>query len=333
VAATSVSLSAAVGGSDSASVPLNFTAGSPQWTVSVSPANRTSAWLTVTPTLATGTSPIKIQASAADLSPGAYNAVVSVQALDATPQVINIPVMFVVGASTTTTIAGVGNAFSGGTTAAPGMILSVYGTQLAKSNASAPKLPLPLTLGGVSATVNGFSAPLYFVSSGQVNLQVPYEAGAGPAVLAINNNGQIAAFPFTVASTAPGLLTNAYDNSTGAPLASVQAGGPTVLLMFVTGEGDVTPTLATGATPSSTITDPTRLPHSRQTFSMTVGGVPVKPGNGLLFAGIPNGLAGTTQIDFQVPAEVPAGRQPVVVTVGGVPSPAVFLNVTASTSQ
>jgi uncharacterized protein (TIGR03437 family) len=332
-AVPSVSLAAASQGSASATVPVNFASGSPQWTSSVSPANRTSAWLTVSPTLAGGSSPLNVRASAAGLSPGVYNAVVSIQALDALPQVINIPVTFVVGGSSTTQIAGLGNAFSGGSAAAPGMILSVYGTQLANSTAQAVQLPLPFSLAGVSATVNGFSAPLYYVSPGQINLQVPYEAGAGQAVLAINNNGQIASYPFQVAVTAPGLVGAAYDNSTGAPVSAAQAGGPEVLLAFVTGEGDVTPTLATGATPASTITDPTKLPHPRLPLTMTIGGVAVTSSHGLLFDGIPSGLAGTTQIDFQVPANVPTGKQPVVVTVGGVASPPIFLNVTASSGQ
>ncbi|SPE33297.1 Peptidase S8 and S53, subtilisin, kexin, sedolisin (fragment) [Candidatus Sulfopaludibacter sp. SbA3] len=305
------------------SVPLNFVTGSPQWTASVSPANLTSKWLTVTPTLASGSSPVNLQANTAGLSPGVYTAVVSIQAVDALPQVVNVPVTLVVGGSSTTQITAVSNAFSGGATAAPGMFLSVYGAQLANATAQATQLPLPLSMSGVSATVNGFSAPLYYVSPGQINLQVPYEAGAGPAMLAINNNGQIAAFPFQVAAAAPGLLPTAYDNSTGAPVSTAQAGGDGVLLLFMTGEGDVTPTLATGATPSSTVTDPTKLPHSRLPLTMTIGGVSVTP----LFAGIPSGLVAETQIDFQVPAGVPAGKQPVVVTVGGVSANTIFLNI------
>ena len=325
----SVSLDSA-SGNTTASLPLNLTGGGPQFTTSVSPANRTSAWLSVTPAIASGSSPVNIQASAAGLSPGVYNAVVSIQAVDALPQVIQIPVTFVVGGSSTTRISGVGNAWTGNTTAAPGMILSVYGTQLANPvSQSATRLPLPLVLGGTSATVNGFSAPLYYASAGQINLQVPYEAGAGQAVLAINNNGQIASFPFIVAPAAPGLNSAVYDNQTGAPVTTAQAGGGQVLLLFVTGEGDVTPTLGTGATPSSSITDPTKLPHSRLPLTLTIGGVTVTP----LFAGIPSGLAGTTQIDFQIPATVPAGTQPIVVTVGGVAAPPINLNVTAATSN
>ncbi len=325
----SVSLDSA-SGNTTASLPLNLTGGVPQFTTSVSPANRTSAWLTVTPAIASGSSPVNIQASAAGLSPGVYNAVVSIQAVDAMPQVIQIPVTFVVGGSSTTQITAVGNAWTGNTTAAPGMILSVYGAQLASPvSQQATRLPLPLVLGGVSATVNGYSAPLYYVSPGQINLQVPYEAGAGQLVLAIDNNGQIASFPFTAAPAAPGLNSAVYDNLTGAPVTAAQAGGGQVLLLFVTGEGDVTPTLGTGATPSSSITDATKLPHPRLPLSLTIGGVSVTP----LFAGIPSGLAGVTQIDFQIPANVPAGNQPIVVTVGGVAAAPVNLNVTAATSN
>jgi uncharacterized protein (TIGR03437 family) len=274
---------------------------------------------------------VNIQASAAGLSPGVYNAVVSIQALDAVPQVIDVPVTFVVGGSTSTRITGVQNAFSFQSAFAPGMILSVYGAGLANSTAQAPTLPLPLSLGGISATVNGFSAPLYYVSPGQINLQVPYEAGAGQAVLAIDNNGQIAAFPFTTAAAAPGVL-GVYDGSTWALVTTAQAGGPEVLLLFVTGDGDVTPTLGTGAAPAYTA-NPASLPHSRLPLTLTIGGVAVTTSHGLLFDGIPNGMAGATQINFQIPASVPVGRQPIVVTVGGVAAPAIFLNVTAGSSQ
>ena len=327
----SVSLASPVG-NNSSLMALNFAGGAPQWTASVWPANRTSAWLTVTPTAGSGAGSLDIQASAAGLSPGVYNAVVSIQAEDAVPQAMYVPVTFVVGGSASTRIMGLENAFSFESAFAPGMTLSVYGAGLANSTAQALTLPLPLSLGGVSATVNGFSAPLFYVSPGQIDLQVPYEAGAGPGVLAIDNNGQIASFPFTTVPAAPGLLGAVYDNSTRAPVTTAQAGGQEVLLLFLTGEGDVTPTLATGATPSPTIMNPASLPHSRLPLTLTIGGVAVTSSHGLLFDGIPCGLAGATQIDFEVPASVPAGNQPIVVTVGGVAAPAIYLNVTASGS-
>lgn len=331
----SVSLStAAAGTAASGTVNLTFAGGAPQWTATVSPANRTSTWLTVSPASGAGDAPLAIQANSTGLTPGVYFAVVSIAAAASVPQVISVPVTLQVGDSGKTAISGLQNAFSFQQGFAPGMALSVYGTNLAGTTAVAPasRFPLPFLLAGVSATVNGITAPLYYVSPGQLNIQVPYETSAGPAVLAVNNNGQIAAFPFTVVASAPGLYPSAIDNSTGLPVASAAAGQ--VLLLFMTGEGDVTPSLATGATPSSAITNPAKLPHARLPVSVTIGGVPA-PASSLLFAGVPNGVAGLTQIDLTVPANAPTGPQPVVVTVGAAASPPITLNITAApgTSQ
>ena len=68
-------------------------------------------------------------------------------------------------------------------------------------------------------------ARLYCVSAGKVNVQVPYETGLGPAVVSINNNGEVASFPFTVAVTAPGLYTSAIDSTTGAPVTATPTNG------------------------------------------------------------------------------------------------------------
>jgi uncharacterized protein (TIGR03437 family) len=323
--AASVTVAAAPGANaNPATIDLTFAGGNSQWTASISPSNRASTWLTVSPTAGVGAAQLSIQASAQGLSVGVYNALLSIQAADTDQKLIQIPVTFAVGPAGNMTIVGLQNAFSYGSTFAPGMAMSVYGTSLANATSAAParRFPLPLTLQGVSATVNGVSAPLYFVSPGQVNIQVPYETGAGPAVVAINNAGQIAYYPFTVVPIAPGLYSSAISNTTGQLVSS--ASGGDLLLLFTTGEGDVTPSLATGATPSSTITDPMQLPHARQPIQVTVGGVTAQ----VLFAGIPSGVAGLTQIDFYVPASAPLGSQQVVVTVGGVASQPITLNVT-----
>ena len=53
---------------------------------------------------------------------------------------------------------------------APGSIVSIFGANLASQLVSATSYPLPLTLGTViSVTFNSVPAPLYFVSSAQIN--------------------------------------------------------------------------------------------------------------------------------------------------------------------
>jgi uncharacterized protein (TIGR03437 family) len=306
------------GQSASVALDISFTGGSPQWTAAASPVK--PAWLTMTPANGTGGGRIALSASSAGLSRGVYTTTLSIQSAGSTPQAVNVPVTFVVGSSSTTVISGVAHGASFKTVFAPGMEMSVFGSSLAPSTQVASGVPLPLSLAGVSATVNGVSAPFYFVSPGQLNLQVPYETGAGTAVLAVNNNGQVASFPFQVSVTAPGIFVAQDGSNLLVPISTAKAGD--TLLAFITGDGDLTPTLPTGATPAAG-TAVARLPRPRQAVTMTIGGVAVTPA----FAGVPSGLAGVTQINFVVPAGVPAGLQDVVVTVGGVDSVPAKLNV------
>ena len=314
---SSASPSIAITDGSPATFRIAFDTGSPAWTA-VLPAK--PGWLTVGNPSGSGSASITLQPNAGGLSKGAYTTMLWIQCAGCLPQTLQVPVTLVIGNSTEMTLAGVAHGASFKTAFAPGMVLSAFGTQLAPGTVVAADLPLPLTLSGVSATINGITAPLYFISPGQLNVQVPYEVGIGPAVLAVNNNGKIATFLFQVAMVAPGLFANdgflAY-NPSGSQ-------GQT-LLAFITGDGDLTPTLATGATPAAT-TVVSRLPRPRQTVTMTVGGVPAT----IAFIGVPSGLSGVTQINFTVPPDAPLGDQPVVVTVGGVDSPVVKLTVKAS---
>jgi uncharacterized protein (TIGR03437 family) len=299
-----------------ATLTLSFAGGSPPWTISVVPAQ--PAWLTLSKASGTGSGAITVTGSASGLSPGAWTATLVVQSSGAVPQALNVAVTLVVGLTGTISIGGVAHGASFTQTFAPGMVLSAFGSQIAPAVQVATGLPLPLSLGGVSATVNGVSAPLYFVSPTQINLQVPYETGVGPAVLAINNNGLIAVFPFTVSVTAPGIFTA----SDGSLAPNVSGARGSVLLAFITGDGDQIPTLATGATPPAS-TALSSLPRPRLPLTITVGGVNAD----IAFVGVPPGLAGVTQINFTVPPGAPTGDQPVVVTVGGVASKAATLTV------
>jgi uncharacterized protein (TIGR03437 family) len=179
--------------------------------------------------------------------------------------------------------------------------------------------PLPYKIGGVSATVNGIPAPIYYILPGQIVIQVPYETPGGPAFLAVNENGRVATYSFTVAASAPGIFVDS--NSRLVPTGSAARGQS--LAFFITGEGDVSGQLATGASPALTV-PLSQLPAPRGKFSMTVGGVSVTP----LFVGIPYGLVGVTQVNFTVPANAPTGIQNVIVNVGGHKSVAAQINIT-----
>lgn len=289
------------------------------WTASVFPANRTTAWLALSRYSGTGPGQISAQASPAGFGPGAYRAGIILQSSGAVPQYLVIPVMYTLGSSGGTSISAAGNAYSFKTVASPGMVMTIYGTQLANSLQVAGSVPLPYSLDGVSAAVNGIAAPLFYTSPGQLNIQVPYEAGAGPAVLGINNRGQIAGYQFQITPSAPGIVSDVEGGAV--PAVSVRPGG--IGVIYISGEGDVTPALRTGQAPTGT--SAAALPKPRLPLSLTVGGIQAF----IQFAGVPQGVVGLTQINFVVPSSVPPGVQPVVVTVNGVSSPASTITVLA----
>jgi len=217
-------------------------------------------------------------------------------------------------------IGGVANGASFTLTFAPGGIVSVFGTNLSPGTGGAPVLPLPNSMAGVTATINGISAPFYFASPDQLNVQIPYESIPGfTAVLVVNNNGQTATFSFPMDAAAPGIFT--FDN--GAPVPYTTAKRGDIISLYLTGQGAVTPTIATGAAPN--------LSTPLSSLPAPVGGTTVTVDNivcNLQFAGIPYYLVGVMQINYQIPDNAPLGPQAVVVTIGGVSSPATTLTIT-----
>ena len=216
-------------------------------------------------------------------------------------------------------IGGVANAASYQQVFAPGMLLYVAGVQLSPVIQFASAVPLLTYMGDVSATINGWAAPLDYVSPTQLNIQIPYEVGPGDAILVVTSPGTIETYRFTVDAAAPGIFT-ATDHSL-VPNGSGARGD--TLIMFITGQGAVSPSIATGAAPALG-TPTSQLPAPVLPLTLTIGGIKVTPA----FVGIPPALVGTMQINFQIPQNVPTGPQQVVVTVGGVASAPATLNVT-----
>ena len=83
------------------------------------------------------------------------------------------------------------------------------------------------------------------------------------------------------------------------------------MVLYITGDGQVRPQLATGASPAQS-TPLAQLPKPRLAVAVTVGGAAATT----QVIGIPPGLVGVTQISFTVPDNAPIGAQQVVVTVG-----------------
>ena len=99
--------------------------------------------------------------------------------------------------------------FAAGAPVAAGSIAVLFGANLAARAAAADGVPLPTLLGDARVSLNGIAAPLFYVSSGQINFQVPWElAGRSEASLIVTVGGMAsAAQTVKLAAVAPGIFT------------------------------------------------------------------------------------------------------------------------------
>jgi len=106
-------------------------------------------------------------------------------------------------------------------------IAAAFGSNLAVTTEAAVSLPLPTSLAGTRVKIKDSGgaeqlAPLFFVSPGQVNYQVPPGVRDGDALVTITNgNGAATAGLITVSSLVPGLFTANADGQ-GVAAAVVQ---------------------------------------------------------------------------------------------------------------
>ncbi|HUB80572.1 MAG TPA: putative Ig domain-containing protein [Bryobacteraceae bacterium] len=103
-----------------------------------------------------------------------------------------------------------------GHTLVAGSVASIFGTNLANTSTNFGGIqPIPTALGGTKVTVtsgaNNYQAPIYYVSSGQVNIQIPWEvAGQASASLTVTTaNGTSNSESFNLAQYAPALFSAA----------------------------------------------------------------------------------------------------------------------------
>ena len=201
----------------------------------------------------------------------------------------------------------------------PGALFSLFGTGLAAQTGSAQTLPLPRTLGATQVLVNGQAVPLVYVSSTQINAQMPIEAPTGqPVSLTVINGGATSnAVTVTVPPAAPGIFTDTHNqaivqNPSGALNSSTTPAHPgDVLVAYLTGGGAVNPAgpwVTGGASPNG-------ISSVKAPYSVTLGGQAAE----VPYVGLTPGFVGLYQANFKVPPLGPGGY-PLVVTIAGTPS-------------
>ncbi len=105
-------------------------------------------------------------------------------------------------------------------------IAAVFGTNIAKETKVAESTPLPTALGGASVLVEDSrlvrrNAPLFFVSAGQNNFQIPQGTATGSGFVIVTIDGQeYADSRVNITSSAPGIFTFSA-NGQGIPTALI----------------------------------------------------------------------------------------------------------------
>ncbi len=218
---------------------------------------------------------------------------------------------------------GVVNAASFSRLLSPGSLASVFGTDVAGSQAAAVALPLPAELGGGVICVAGQVAPLVFASPLQLNVQIPFGLEPGTHTLrAFNAAGGTGSVPVNLQKASPEIFRSNGravvinpDGSLNNTGNGVAAGD--VVVAYLTGIGDVTPAVTTGAANPS---GPLAVPA--EATSATVGGVAA----GLEYLGMTPGFAGLAQANVRIPPLAP-GEHAIVLTVGNNSSEPLMITV------
>ncbi len=211
---------------------------------------------------------------------------------------------------------------------APGTVSQVYGTDLATFTGNPGILPLPNSYNGTFMLAGGLSAPLYYLSGGQLNVQLPSELAPNQQYAVIVSSNNALTLPDTidvvpaqpgVAATADGHVIAQHNATYGLISSSSPAVPGEYIIVYLVGMGPTNPSVPTGAAAPST------APLASVTVQPTVsvGGQNAT----IAYAGLTPGSAGLYQITFQVPLNAAAGDSSLVITQGGVTANTTLLTI------
>jgi uncharacterized protein (TIGR03437 family) len=198
--------------------------------------------------------------------------------------------------------------FAAGMPVAPGSLASAFGPFTGSQESASSGYPLPRTLGTTQVLVDGKAVPLFYVSAGQANFQVPKATAAGQSLLQVQVNGKtVGQGPLTVTETAPGIF--AVLNQDGSENNGESPAHPgEVLQIFATGLGTVSPGVDDGnAAPVGTLSPTSTSPN------VLLGGQQLQ----VQFSGLAPGLAGVYQVNALIPARFSGGNGVPLVLANG----------------
>lgn len=225
--------------------------------------------------------------------------------------------------SSNTRLVGIVNAAIGGHAIAGvaplGGYVSIYGSLLSGTAASASSVPLPTVLGGTQVLLGGQALPLSYVGPRQINAVIPQGLspnGTYPLVI-VNAPTESVPVPVTVVQYQPGIFatviagTSLYPGPVTDGSRPVKSGSE-YLTVYCTGLGPVAGPHGEAPPADGTAAPATILYSTTAKVTATIGGVNAP----VVFSGLTPTLAALDQVNVQVPAGVQTGSAvPLVLTV------------------
>jgi uncharacterized protein (TIGR03437 family) len=203
---------------------------------------------------------------------------------------------------------------------APGGLITIFGEDLSPVNQASSQIPLPTALGESCLTVNGVPMPVLFVSSQQINAQLPFHVGGNVTMILRTPGGVSDNYNLTIWPSAPSVFRSGvagtmteiptivrHGNGQLVTLSNPIHGGDDIVI-YLTGMGQTTPAIEAGV-PSPF--DP--LASALIPTQVTLGGADLL----VSYAGLAPGQVGVYQINAHVPWWAPAGMQQALVIVQG----------------
>ncbi len=300
-------------------------------------ASSTGNWLTVSPVSGTTPATLAVSVSPGTLAAGQYTGTVTVAGTGSATGTTSVIVTLNVTAPLPTLTRVTNAASYAQGSIAPGEIITLFAADT--THPIGPVTPVGLaldsstgkvatTLGGVQVLINGYAAPLIYVSATQISAVVPYElAQFTSAQVLVKFLGQSSnGVSVNVTTTAPGLFTaNSSGTGPGAILNSNSTvntpnnpatRGDTVVI-YMTGEGQTSPAGVTGKVTTVAAPPQPLTPGPLLQVSVSIGG---QAANWSFAGEAPGFVSGVMQLNVQVPTNISAGDQPIMVSIGTNPS-------------
>jgi uncharacterized protein (TIGR03437 family) len=212
---------------------------------------------------------------------------------------------------------------------APGALITIFGTDFSTSTSQAAAFPLPASLGGASVELvsSGEQCPLFYVSPGQINAQLPFSLATGQVQVRVRTAAGVSNTDIiTVSAQAPKIFTLDFSGSGPAVVttpdfhiltSALPAKPADTITLWMNSMG------ATTGNPVAGQPAPGDTPGSQP---LTLINTPVVTINGLnapvTFAGLTPTLSGLYQVNVQTPFAVVSGPVIIQVSFGNLTSQA-----------